>query len=367
MILKVPMRVNRSRNRREAAKNGNSWILPSVAAMVGAGIGAGVAASQVFGKKATDLRGMVTLITGGSRGLGLALAREFVRHGCRLALCARDAAELAAARQDLEARGADVFTVTCDVGDPGQVERMVAQVLEHYGRIDTLVNNAGEITVAPLEALELEDFEQAMRVMFWGTVYPTMTLLPHFRSQAGGRIVNITSIGGKVAVPHLLPYGCAKFAAVGFSEGLRTELAGSGVRVITIAPGLMRTGSHLNAQFKGAPEREAVWFSLGASLPGVSMSAERAARQIVAAVRRNRAEKILSAPANLLAAFHGLFPGLTSEILSLVDSWLLPSADEPTVRRGHQTRAVHSSVLSAVTILGRMAARRLLQPAAQAQ
>ncbi len=347
--------------------NDNSWVLPSIAAAVGVGIGAGLAASRLLGRRGPELRGSVTLITGGSRGLGLALAREFAGEGCRLAICARDAGELSAARQDLEARGAEVLTVECDVGDQAQVERMAARVLEHYGRIDILVNNAGEITVAPLEALEIPDFEQAMRVMFWGAVYPTMTLLPHFRGQGSGRIVNITSIGGKVAVPHLLPYGCAKFAAVGFSEGLRAELAGSGVGVITIAPGLMRTGSHLNARFKGAPDRESVWFSLGATLPGVSMSAERAARQVVAATRHNRAEKILTTQANLLAAFHGLFPGLSSELMSLVDAWLLPSGGEKTSRRGHETSALQSPILSALTVLGRLAARRLLQPAAQAE
>jgi NAD(P)-dependent dehydrogenase (short-subunit alcohol dehydrogenase family) len=336
----------------------SKWIAP-----VAGAIGAGVAAGFLFRSHDRRLQGAVLLITGGSRGLGLALAREFASEGCRIAICARDAAELSVARQDLECRGAEVLTIECDVRDQAAVDRMVEHVRYHYGRIDVLVTNAGEIQVGPAESMRIPDFEQAMNVMFWGTVYPTMALLPHFRSRGCGRIVNITSIGGKVAVPHLLPYTCAKFAAVGFSEGLRAELRDTGIKVVTIAPGLMRTGSYLNAEVKGDHDAEASWFSLSASLPGVSMSAERAARQIVSATKRGRAEKILTTQANLLARFHGLFPGLTSEILGLVDQYLLPAGDNTAGKRGHETRALHSPAIHAATILGRMAARRFLQPA----
>jgi short-subunit dehydrogenase len=165
-----------------------------------------------------------------------------------------------------------------------------------------------------------------MRVMFWGVVYPTLAVLPRMLERRGGRIVNITSIGGKVAVPHLLPYTCAKFAAVGFSEGLRAELARDGIAVTTIAPGLMRTGSALNAYFKGRAEREYQLFSVVGSLPFISMDAERAARQIVQATKRGEAERILSIPAVLLARFHGLFPGLLANLLGLANR-LLPGPD----------------------------------------
>jgi hypothetical protein len=93
------------------------------------------------------------------------------------------------------------------------------------------------------------------------------------------------------------------------------------------------------------------------------MGADRAARQIVRAAKRGRAEKILTSPANLLARFHGLFPGLTSELLGLVDQYLLPSGDDTGAKRGHQTKTLHSPAMHAATILGRLAARRFLQPA----
>ncbi len=330
--------------------------------LAAAGIGGAYFLSRATRRSLPRLRGSVVLITGGSRGLGLVLASSFLREGCRVAICARDAAELEAARLELQ-NDSSVFTVECDVGVPRQVDSMVNQVVGHFGGIDVLVNNAGEIQVGPLSSMTVMDFEQALRVMFWGTVYPTLALLPHLRARCSGRIVNITSIGGKVAVPHLLPYTCAKFAAVGFSEGLRAELAGTGVRVVTIAPGLMRTGSFLNAYFKGDPERESVWFGLSSSLPGISMSAERAARQIVEATRRGTAEKILTVPANLLARWHGLFPGLTADTLGLINRLLLPSGDGRGAIRGHQARVLEEPWMKALTALGRSAARRYQAPA----
>jgi NAD(P)-dependent dehydrogenase (short-subunit alcohol dehydrogenase family) len=240
---------------------------------------------------------------------------------------------------------------------------MMARALARYGRVDVLVNNAGEIQVGPVESMTLEDFEKAMRTMFWGTVYPTLALLPQFRERGNGRIVNITSIGGKVAAPHLLPYTCAKFAAVGFSEGLHAELRESGIKVVTIAPGLMRTGSYLNAEFKGDTEKEAGWFGVSASMPGMSMSGERAARQIADATARGTAEKILTTQANLLARAHGVAPGLTSNILGLVDQFVLPKGGGKSRKRGHETQSLQSPLISALTIFGRMAAKRFLQPA----
>src|SRR4051794_31800976 len=135
---------------------------------------AGVAAALWPRKKGMDLQGKVVLITGGSRGLGLALARGFAKHGCRLALCARSQEELDRARQDLMKHGAEVFTVTCDVTDRVQVQQMIDLTLQQYGHIDVLVNNAGTIQVGPIHTMTIEDFETAMDVMFWGTVYTTL-------------------------------------------------------------------------------------------------------------------------------------------------------------------------------------------------
>ncbi|HLH23950.1 MAG TPA: SDR family oxidoreductase [Chloroflexota bacterium] len=295
--------------------------------LAAAGLGLGLAGRELWlRRQEVDLRGQVALVTGGSRGLGYLLAREFGRQGCRLAICARDPAELEHARADLSGQGFDVFAQPCDVGNRDQVERLVAAVTAHFGRIDLLVNNAGVIEAGPIDSQTEADFREAMDVMFWGVLYPTLSVLPQMRARRAGRLVNVTSIGGKVAVPHLIPYDCAKFAAVALSEGLRAELAREGIVVTTIAPGLMRTGSMLNAIFKGPHRAEFTAFSVLGSLPVISMDAERAARQIVAATRRGEAERILSLPANLLARFHGLFPGTTADILGVINR-VLPQAD----------------------------------------
>jgi short-subunit dehydrogenase len=339
-----------------ALSNGRKAIL------AGSAVAGAIAATALIRRRPMDLDRKVVLITGGSRGLGLALARAFADEGARLALCARDEQELLHAKDDLAKSGAEVFTQTCDVTDRAAVERLVRSVVAHYGWIDVLVNNAGIIQVGPIQTLNAEDFEQAMGVMFWGMVYATLAVLPDMQARGSGRIVNITSVGAKVSVPHLLPYSCAKFAAAAFSEGLRAELDQTGVKVVTIAPGLMRTGSYLNALFKGDHANEAVWFSLGSTIPGISMSAERAARQIVSAAKTGRAERILSVPANVVARFHGAFPGLATEVLSLINR-LLPSGDSRRAVRAADTGALERPWLSALTLLGRRAAKRFLQPA----
>ena len=144
---------------------------------------------------------------------------------------------------------------------------------------------------------------------------------------------------------------------------MRAELHGTAVKVVRIAPGLMRTGSHINAVFKGDEEAEAAWFGLGASLPGISMNSDRAAARIVSATERGTSEKILSVPANLLSRFHGLFPGVATEILGLV-SQLLPRGGTKT-QRGNGAAVLRKPSLYALTTLGRWAAERYLQPGAR--
>jgi NAD(P)-dependent dehydrogenase (short-subunit alcohol dehydrogenase family) len=334
------------------------WTLPVAA------FGVGWAARQLLRRATqTDLRGQVVLITGSSRGLGLALARELARAGCRLVLCARDAdgSSLERARQDVAALGASVLAVPCDVSDPAQVRSLVQNATERFGRIDVLINNAGIISVGPLETLTVEDFERSMGIMFWGGLYTTFEVLPQMRARRQGRIVNITSIGGKVSVPHLAAYGAAKFAAVGFSEGLRAELARDGIVVTTIVPGLMRTGSHLNALFKGQHRQEFGWFSLGATLPLTSMSAEDAARRIVTALQRGEAEVVLTWQAQLLSMVHGVMPGLTADILSLVNRALPgPGGIGQATATGHASGSAITD--SPLEVLGRRAATKLNQP-----
>jgi len=296
-------------------------IKAAVLTAMAAGLGS-LAVSRIRSRSRVDLRGKVVLITGGSRGLGLAVAREFATHGSIVAICARDQDELKRATEGLHASGAKAHSFVCDVADPEQVQAMIADVTRLLGHVDVLVNNAGVIKVGPFAQMDPSDFEEAMNVMFWGTLHATLAVLPAMRERQHGSIVNITSIGGKITVPHLLPYCCAKFAAVALSEGLGIELAPEGIRVTTIVPGLMRTGSHLNAKFKGRQNAEYGWFAAGAASPAVSISAESAARSIVEATIRGDREKILSLPAELLASLQGIAPALVREILDATNRFL---------------------------------------------
>ena len=200
---------------------------------------------------------------------------------------------------------------------------MIAQATERFGQIDILVNNAGIISAGPLNTLTRSDFEESMNIIFWGTYNTTMEVLPQMRERGKGRIVNIASVGGKASVPHLLSYASAKFAVVGFSEGLHAELAQEGIDVVTVAPGLMRTGSQVNAVIKGDKHREEyTLFTLIDTLPGSSISVQRAAQQVVHATRRGDTELIISVPAQILARLQGAFPGLITDAMTLATRFL---------------------------------------------
>ena len=286
-----------------------------------AAAGAGVFVLKSLWNQLTDfdLNGKTVLITGGSRGLGLVMAREFAREGARVAICARDEAELQRAQTDL---GGEVMTIPCDVTNKQSVALMIDRVNSRFGGVDVLVNNAGVIQVGPIEVMTPADFEEAMKIHFWGPLNTILAVLPAMRARKSGRIVNISSIGGKVSVPHLVPYSASKFALVGLSKGLRTELMKDGIKVTTVCPGLMRTGSPRNADFKGKHQLEYAWFSISDALPLLTVSAENAARQIVRACKRGEAELVISVPAKVAVLFESLFPEVMSQILAAVNQFL---------------------------------------------
>lgn len=298
-------------------------------------LGAGVLAYRAL-RRRTDysFQDRVILITGGSRGLGLVMAREFVAEGAKVALMARDTVELSRAEQDIRQRGGDVLILAGDVRIREDAQRAVDTTMAHFGRLDVLVNDAGVIQTGPLEHMQVEDFDEALAVHLYGPLYTMLAAIPHMRGRGDGRIVNISSIGGKIAVPHLVPYCTSKFALVGLSDGMRAELAKDGIRVTTVCPGLMRTGSHFNSKFKGQHEREFTWFSIIDSLPISSIGAERAARQIVAACRRGDPELVISVQAKVLARVAPLLPGVTAAGMALFNR-LLP---EPTSAAGDELR-----------------------------
>ncbi len=352
LIIKKAIKSYLFSNRKRRKKESNAILWAA------AGVGA-VLATRALTKKVLeyDLRDKTVLITGGSRGLGLVMAREFLREGARVAICARDEDELERAYDDLMKYSANVFTVVCDVTSQFQIAEMVQSIRHRFGQIDVLVNNAGTISVGPAEEMTIEDYEKAMDTNFWASLYSILAIYPEMRARHDGRIINIASIGGKISVPHLLPYSASKFALVGLSSGLNAELRKDGVVVTTVCPGLMRTGSPRNANFKGQHQAEYAWFAISDSSPLTSISAESAARQIVAACKRGDAEIILSPQAKLAIKFNALFPQLTADCLSMVNRWLLPAPGGIGTNTAKGKESYSDAAPSVLTVLDEKAAR----------
>ena len=296
----------------------------------------------------TPRRRQVVLVTGGSRGLGLAVAERFGRDGAQLILAARNPEDLERARDLLLERKAiasahDILLAQTDLNDPSQIALLIQQSLAHFGRIDVLINNAGIIEVGPVEDQPLEAYQRAMQTNFYAALSTIQAALPSMLARFRDRrerssIVNISSIGGKFAMPHLLPYVASKFALTGFSEGLHAELRHKGVRVTTVCPGLMRTGSHVQATFTGDRDKEYRWFALGATTPLIAASTTYAAEHIFQAVRTGRAEITITPQAWLAARVIGLAPEATQTIAALVNQLILPASPgaETSASPGHQ-------------------------------
>ena len=294
--------------------------LAATAAVVG---GAFLAKRMARSRRSIDFRGRNVLITGGSRGLGLVLARQFAAEGADITLLARDGEDLERAVLDIAARGADVLGIPCDVTDQKQVQRAMERSIGRHGRLDVLINNAGQIRVGPIDHMSEQDFADAMAVHFYGPLHTMLAALPHMRVRGEGRIVNISSIGGKIGIPHLVPYCASKFALAGLSEALGAELAEDNIRITTVYPGLMRTGSPVNAEFKGRHREEFAWFALMDATPLTSISAVRAARKIVDATCYGDARLIISMQAKIAIKLNELLPEISAQGAALMNR-LLP-------------------------------------------
>ena len=306
-----------------------------------AGIAAATFSYALDRYRRIDFSGKTVLISGASRGLGLELARRFAAQRANVVLLARDQERLTEAAHELKKYAVEISIRQCDVTQAQEARHAVTSVIDEFKSIDILVNNAGIIQVGPAENMNRDDYADALAVHFWAPFNLTAEVLPYMKGQGSGRIVNITSIGGKVAVPHLAPYVASKFALVGFSEAMRAELIKDGIYVTTVVPGLMRTGSHINAFFKGQHQKEFALFSIANASPLFSTASERAAWQIIEACRYGKAELIITPQARLLHLANSLFPNITAEVLGFI-SRALPSTrsgEGNALRRGWQSHS----------------------------
>lgn len=313
----------------------------------------------------TDVRSSapVALVAGASRGLGLLVARELADRGHHVVGLSRDPDALEGARDTMRGWGHDFTPHVADVRDPDRLREVVAEVERELGPIEVAIHVAGVIQVGPVECFDHSHYQQAIDTMLWGPINVTQAVLPGMRERRRGRLGVVTSIGGMISVPHLVPYSTAKFGAVGYTRGLQADLAGTGITATTIVPGLMRTGSHVQATFVGDAAAEYAWFAPGASLPLISMDAERAAAKMVDATLAGKSIALLSPLTKIGTRAYGLAPH-TADLALGVMSRLLPSAKGGTGETvlGHDARARLSGTASAVveklTVLGNRASSR---------
>ncbi|MBW3544626.1 MAG: SDR family oxidoreductase [Bacteroidetes bacterium] len=326
------------------------------AVLAAAAYGSAKALYQYIKEKQYSFEYKVVLITGGSRGLGLVMARQLAKEGAYLSICASDKEELNIARQQLEDLDAPVLAIQADLTIPGEAERVIEQTVAQYGRLEVLINNAGHIVVGPLSSHTQQHFHDLMELHFFAPLRLIDSAIPYLK-QTKGRILNISSIGGKISAPHLAAYSASKFALTGFSEGLYPELKPQGITVTTACPGLMRTGSPRNVEVVGNYEKEYRWFKISDSLPFLAMHSEKAAKKLLNACRRGDPEYIMTIPARILSLLHGLSPSMVIRMNSLFKRMILPNSVTNThAVRGYETHFEYNR--GPVTKLTDKAARR---------
>jgi short-subunit dehydrogenase len=284
-----------------------------------------------------SVNGRSVVITGGSRGLGMAIAEQFLIGGANVTLLARDAAELGRAQTLLQERtGRIPSIVPCDMTVPAEVESALTEAETYYGAIDIVINNAGTIVVGPFASMDSTDFSALLNLQLHAVVNVTQNLLNRWKT-TGGRIANICSIGGKIAVPHMSTYCAAKFALAGLSQTLAAELKRDRIIVTTVFPGLMRTGSPIQAVIKGDHESEYAWFALGDIVPVLSVSAEYAAERILEAVRNGDNELIFPSTMKLAALAQSQFPELFALAMQAAASFF-PKGQSEVRKTGAQSK-----------------------------
>jgi len=267
------------------------------------------------------LSGTTAVITGPTSGIGRETAREFASAGSKVVVAGRRKERLQELVNEIESKGGKAFAVPADVAEQAQVENLIEKAIEHFGRVDVLVNNAGVAVASRFEEMPLEDFRRLMDVNFWGAVYACRAAVPQMRKQRGGVILNISSIFGKRGMPFETAYCASKFALAGLSESLRAELMSENIDVCTIFPGAVETEIF-----------DAAANNTGLELPSYvpKFPARQMAKLIVQTARFPQAEIVAAFDAQAINIAKTVAPAL----VDLALGWSVPFMD--VMRRGKQ-------------------------------
>lgn len=344
----------------------NNIIRRETAMLLGASAASLYLANRFWLSRPFSFDGKSVLITGGSRGLGLELAKQLVKEGAKVAILARDAQELAKAASILESHALHphlILPIICDVTNEEQARDAYYEVCEKFGSLDMLINNAGAILVGPAKSMTRADYMAQLELHLFAAMRFTELIsnqhgcalsretnksefeakyLSPRKTLEGPRIVNIISMGGKVGVPHMLPYDVSKFALAGYSQGIRSELAAQGISVTNIYPALLQTGSPIQAVFKGDHEKEYAWFASADNLPGLSMNVETAARLIIEAARKRKGEVILSTLGKIREVLNAFIPDTMSSMMAILAA-TLPKGQSDEYKTGAEASSEFES------------------------
>lgn len=267
----------------------------------------------------TRWQGKVVVVTGASSGLGWYIAQAFGREGARLVLAARNAEQLEAAAQSLRDQGIEALGVPADVTRQADVEALVTRAVEHYGRLDVLVNNAGRSMRRAVLDTTAEDFQQMMDLNLVAVVRCTRAAMPHLLAQRG-HLVNIGSLSGKTASRFVGAYPASKFALTAYTQQLRLELSSQGLHVLLVSPGPIardepRSESDREARGDGVEGLPARAYMPGAGVRLPSIRPAKLARAIVRACERRKAELTRPWSARWLFALMQISPRLADWIV----------------------------------------------------
>ncbi len=257
------------------------------------------------------LDGRTAVVTGTGSGIGRALAYELARSGCRLALSDINEETLAETAHQAEALGAEVQQRVLDVADRAGFESYAQEVVDHFGSVHLVINNAGVALNARIDEMTVEELEWQMSINFWGVVYGTLFFLPHLKQAEEGHVVNISSVFGIVGFPGVGAYNASKFAVRGFTECLRQEmdLDGASVGVTSVHPGGIKTNIARDSRIgirREATEDRATRHDKFTE--AARTTPESAAQQIVAAVLANKKRLLIGSDARLLDRIQRLLP-----------------------------------------------------------
>jgi NAD(P)-dependent dehydrogenase (short-subunit alcohol dehydrogenase family) len=220
-----------------------------------------------------ELAGKTAFVTGGASGIGLALGRAFAQAGMKVMLADIEADALAAAVKSLENVSPDVRGVACDVADPVSVDHAAKASYEAFGRVHVVCNNAGVAAGGGIDTISLDNWRWVLDVNLMGVLHGIRTFLPHIRAHGeGGHIVNTASMAGIAGGLGFSPYTASKFAVVGMSEGLATQLKPHGIGVTVLCPGFVRT--RIGESGRNRPERYGQTAPLDPASPAAAMVAQ---------------------------------------------------------------------------------------------